>query len=451
MQDLTCAMEHLPVPCMAEELERQCQRLDSLLEDEEYYATEDADTYVGVVVEVVVEERLTHTPFPPQHTHIPLLPCRFFEPLFERIASIRAEEDTTPAVVGAKRPAMVVMEERTNSSCDHNTPSVATDTADHTPATTTAMKQKTLAPAAAKASSTNVTTKFTLPRKPKIPSSRKGTPNTNHADAVRANYEHYMTTGQALAPGNWRGCMKSRECDRESRHRGICNHKCVVPAPTGVCVDAPSPRGEGSSHAPPLKRVRVAGSSAVGGGRKGPGSTSSADDSDGDTMTPGTSHTNALGTWRDEAEVTMPTAAAAAVIVADDDVSIGGTYSGHDAAADEPDAATTTNHNAAPAGTPVSLDEPFACFPTVREPWPQHRARLEALGLHHGVDLKSHLRKRFPSLATGFDPNDVGIVGQRQCTACSKQVTPVWRAGPTGPKSLCNACGVRHLKNFKRK
>lgn len=44
MQELT-GVGHLPVPCMAEELERQCQRLDSLLEDEDYYAPEDADTY----------------------------------------------------------------------------------------------------------------------------------------------------------------------------------------------------------------------------------------------------------------------------------------------------------------------------------------------------------------------------------------------------------------------
>ncbi len=46
----------LPVPCMAEELERQCQRLDSLLEDEEYYATEDADPYVKLCGEVDVED-----------------------------------------------------------------------------------------------------------------------------------------------------------------------------------------------------------------------------------------------------------------------------------------------------------------------------------------------------------------------------------------------------------
>ncbi|XAR72773.1 hypothetical protein NMG60_11019526, partial [Bertholletia excelsa] len=32
---------------------------------------------------------------------------------------------------------------------------------------------------------------------------------------------------------------------------------------------------------------------------------------------------------------------------------------------------------------------------------------------------------------------------QRQCSHCQVQKTPQWRAGPMGPKTLCNACGVR--------
>ncbi|KAK9138114.1 hypothetical protein Sjap_008708 [Stephania japonica] len=31
----------------------------------------------------------------------------------------------------------------------------------------------------------------------------------------------------------------------------------------------------------------------------------------------------------------------------------------------------------------------------------------------------------------------------RKCTHCSAERTPQWRAGPMGPKTLCNACGVR--------
>lgn len=32
---------------------------------------------------------------------------------------------------------------------------------------------------------------------------------------------------------------------------------------------------------------------------------------------------------------------------------------------------------------------------------------------------------------------------QRRCTHCQVQKTPQWRNGPLGPKTLCNACGVR--------
>lgn len=32
------------------------------------------------------------------------------------------------------------------------------------------------------------------------------------------------------------------------------------------------------------------------------------------------------------------------------------------------------------------------------------------------------------------------------CENCQKTNTPMWRAGPSGPKSLCNACGLRWKK-----
>lgn len=32
----------------------------------------------------------------------------------------------------------------------------------------------------------------------------------------------------------------------------------------------------------------------------------------------------------------------------------------------------------------------------------------------------------------------------RRCTHCAAEQTPQWRTGPMGPKTLCNACGVRY-------
>ena len=38
-----------------------------------------------------------------------------------------------------------------------------------------------------------------------------------------------------------------------------------------------------------------------------------------------------------------------------------------------------------------------------------------------------------------------------QCVRCGTTTTPLWRAGPKGPKTLCNACGVRHMKAMRKK
>ncbi|XP_022987812.1 GATA transcription factor 21 isoform X2 [Cucurbita maxima] len=34
----------------------------------------------------------------------------------------------------------------------------------------------------------------------------------------------------------------------------------------------------------------------------------------------------------------------------------------------------------------------------------------------------------------------------RTCSECNTTKTPLWRSGPRGPKSLCNACGIRQRK-----
>jgi hypothetical protein len=45
----------------------------------------------------------------------------------------------------------------------------------------------------------------------------------------------------------------------------------------------------------------------------------------------------------------------------------------------------------------------------------------------------------------GAPGGEAGLVegGVRRCTHCASEKTPQWRTGPLGPKTLCNACGVR--------
>ncbi|XP_040375777.1 GATA transcription factor 16-like [Oryza brachyantha] len=42
------------------------------------------------------------------------------------------------------------------------------------------------------------------------------------------------------------------------------------------------------------------------------------------------------------------------------------------------------------------------------------------------------------------DPDESN--GSKACADCHTTKTPLWRGGPGGPKSLCNACGIRYRK-----
>nr|XP_043605971.1 GATA transcription factor 7-like [Erigeron canadensis]XP_043605972.1 GATA transcription factor 7-like [Erigeron canadensis] len=50
-------------------------------------------------------------------------------------------------------------------------------------------------------------------------------------------------------------------------------------------------------------------------------------------------------------------------------------------------------------------------------------------------------QRKSPGYQTGPGVNE--SLSQRRCTHCQVQKTPQWRTGPLGPKTLCNACGVR--------
>ncbi|CAM8972416.1 unnamed protein product [Rhodiola kirilowii] len=38
---------------------------------------------------------------------------------------------------------------------------------------------------------------------------------------------------------------------------------------------------------------------------------------------------------------------------------------------------------------------------------------------------------------------------KKTCVDCGTSKTPLWRSGPAGPKSLCNACGIKSRKRRK--
>ncbi|KAJ6813986.1 GATA transcription factor 2 [Iris pallida] len=55
-------------------------------------------------------------------------------------------------------------------------------------------------------------------------------------------------------------------------------------------------------------------------------------------------------------------------------------------------------------------------------------------------DFPHNARKRSSGAESGIGVDESGV---RRCTHCASEKTPQWRTGPLGPKTLCNACGVR--------
>lgn len=68
----------------------------------------------------------------------------------------------------------------------------------------------------------------------------------------------------------------------------------------------------------------------------------------------------------------------------------------------------------------------------IQQEWRWNQVSMENLKQEHEVSL--------------FLPKTVtrGVTIGRKCQHCQAEQTPLWRAGPMGPKTLCNACGVRY-------
>ncbi|KAF3654025.1 hypothetical protein FXO38_15344 [Capsicum annuum] len=52
--------------------------------------------------------------------------------------------------------------------------------------------------------------------------------------------------------------------------------------------------------------------------------------------------------------------------------------------------------------------------------------------------------------SNGSNNSNTDPLVARRCANCDTTSTPLWRNGPRGPKSLCNACGIRFKKEERR-
>ncbi|KAH6813322.1 hypothetical protein C2S51_022340 [Perilla frutescens var. frutescens] len=84
-------------------------------------------------------------------------------------------------------------------------------------------------------------------------------------------------------------------------------------------------------------------------------------------------------------------------------------------------------------------------------PWPVPMATSPPSAAESSSVSSSNISSALPLLLLtklaaekqGRKPEGGGSASGRRCAHCQIQKTPQWRTGPLGPKTLCNACGVR--------
>ncbi|KAJ8492545.1 hypothetical protein OPV22_014266 [Ensete ventricosum] len=71
-----------------------------------------------------------------------------------------------------------------------------------------------------------------------------------------------------------------------------------------------------------------------------------------------------------------------------------------------------------------------------------------------GQDIISQSKKKsnafYGGATNGSNLGGDPLLLVRRCANCDTTSTPLWRNGPRGPKSLCNACGIRYKKEERR-
>lgn len=132
-----------------------------------------------------------------------------------------------------------------------------------------------------------------------------------------------------------------------------------------------------------------------------------------------------------------------------------------------PDFTTSTEEYESPDNI-TNLDEPEQSKPFPSEDL-SHIEGIEVLtGLHYGEGERSQgistgiRRGRLIQCDTNFTTIDQQVrsmdesdrrkrlKGEYRCSDCGTSDSPEWRKGPKGPKTLCNACGLRWAKKKRQ-
>ncbi|KAA8541759.1 hypothetical protein F0562_022911 [Nyssa sinensis] len=105
------------------------------------------------------------------------------------------------------------------------------------------------------------------------------------------------------------------------------------------------------------------------------------------------------------------------------------------------DASSSDTTNDFPPDTTATQNNPPIFPPDVSVPGKARSKRSRAAP----CDWSSRLLVLSPSTnkTTPSKQRESSDTPGRKCLHCASETTPQWRTGPMGPKTLCNACGVR--------
>ncbi|KAJ4972184.1 hypothetical protein NE237_005283 [Protea cynaroides] len=115
-----------------------------------------------------------------------------------------------------------------------------------------------------------------------------------------------------------------------------------------------------------------------------------------------------------------------------------------------------TTSSATEDPNPFSTSESASELDNYAESYPGMKIHFKPIALATlEVDHQQRQKKKKKKLPVPPSPASSGFAGAmdqplqlagavRKCLHCEITKTPQWRAGPLGPKTLCNACGVRH-------
>ncbi|KAI9027424.1 GATA zinc finger-domain-containing protein [Phycomyces nitens] len=90
--------------------------------------------------------------------------------------------------------------------------------------------------------------------------------------------------------------------------------------------------------------------------------------------------------------------------------------------------------------SPISSTNPYSLLKSQSFQVPRRRAFVSTRNTRHSVQLEP-TRNHSPTFAQS---------AKNLCESCGTDSSPEWRRGPSGHKTLCNACGLRYARSVAR-